>query len=141
MSASIRSSSGGVYSGYISHKVIHLLAQAGTENHIGNPNLSPSGINMCAHAHTETCTYKETPPSDTYRYPAAPQHTNAHDRQGATRGWRCTGLIVTQPHAMRHSPDHHPTHRDTWNPQTHAHTRTPLTPTPNTGTGLSTHMQ
>lgn len=87
----MQSSGGGVGSESISSKVIHSLAQAAEENHIGSPNLPLSGTNMCAHAHTQTCTYKETPPSDTYRYPAAPQHISAHGRQRATCGWRCTG--------------------------------------------------
>lgn len=110
-------SGGGVCSGSVSYKVIHSLAQVGTESHIGNP----SGINMCAHAHTQTCTYKETPP-----HPQTPTDTQPHPSISVRMtgkeprvGGDTRGLTVTQPHAVKHSPDHNqPTHR---NPQTHAH--------------------
>lgn len=113
-------SGGGVYSGSVSYKVIHSLARAGTESHIGNP----SGINMCAHAHTQTCTYKETPP-----HPQTPTDTQPHPSISVRMtgkeprvGGDTRGLTVTQPHAVKHSPDHNqPTHRNPRNPQTHAH--------------------
>lgn len=102
----------------------------------------------CVHTHTHRRVHtKRLPPqtpTDTQPHPSISVRMAGREPRV---GGDARGLTVTQPHAMKHSPDHHhPTHRSTWNPQTHAHsvtahTRTPPAPAPNTGTGLSTHMQ
>lgn len=102
----------------------------------------------CVHTHTHRRVHtKRLPPqtpTDTQPHPSISMRMAGREPRV---GGDARGLTVTQPHAMKHSPDHHhPTLRSTWNPQTHAHsdtahTRTPPAPAPNTGTGLSTHMQ
>jgi hypothetical protein len=88
--ASTQSSGGGVYSGSVSYKVIHCLALAGRKSHWQPKPPYIRHKHVCTRTHTDVYIQRDSPPH-TYRYPAAPQHINAHDRQGATCGWRCMG--------------------------------------------------
>lgn len=79
---------------------------------------------MCTRTHTDVYIQRDSPP-----HPQTPTDTQPHPSISVRMtgkeprvGGDARGLTVTQPHAVKHSPDHNqPTHRNPWNPQTHAH--------------------
>lgn len=105
---------------------------------------------MHTHTHRRVHTKRLPPhtPTDTQPHPSISMRMTGREPRVGGDAW---GLTVTQPHAVKHSPDHdHPTHRNTQNPQTHAHNDTAHmitthvhthTHTPNTGTCLCICMQ
>lgn len=79
---------------------------------------------VCTRTHRRVHTKRVPPPTptDTQPHPSVSVRMTGREPRVGGDAW---GLKVTQPQAVKHSPDHnHPTHRNPRNPQTHAHSDT-----------------
>lgn len=113
----------------------HTLAGTGghRESHWQSKPPSIRHKHVCTRTHKTLYIQRDSPlqtPTDTQPHPSISMRMTGREPRV---GGDAQGLTVTQPHAMKHSPDHHhPTHRNTWNSQTCVSRVSVITPPPPT---------